>query len=396
MKSRISPIWSTSLLALCAASCGDDEATERPLPANTADAVSTYAEIVYATYQDALSSARTLDAANLALVSSPSAASQTAAQDAWRSAREPYLQSEVFRFYEGPIDNAEDGPEGFLNAWPLDENHIDYVVDDANAGIVNDPAEPINAMTLMQANEAPGEKDISTGYHAIEFLLWGQDLNPNGPGQRPFTDYVTGDAGTASNQDRRGQYLATASGLVVEHLEQLTAAWAPNSAGNYRAAFEGGDPGLALNNIMSGMTILSGFETGRERLLAALEALDQEEEHSCFSDNTHVDMIEDVRGVQNVWLGRYTRVDGSVVSGAGIRDVIAAGNPALAAELTAQIQESLDLALAIQVPFDREIMAGNAAGNSRVEALAVSLRDQAELLTEAFEVYGLTRIPDPE
>jgi putative iron-regulated protein len=399
MKSRISPIWTTSLIALFAASCGDDEAdeaTERPLPANTADAVSTYSEIVYATYQDSLSRARALDAANLALVSSPSAASLTAAQDAWRSAREPYLQSEVFRFYNGPIDNSEDGPEGYLNAWPLDENHIDYVVDDADAGIVNDPGEPITAMALMQANEAPGEKDISTGYHAVEFLLWGQDMNPNGPGQRPFTDYVTGDAGTASNQDRRGQYLTTASELLVEHLEQLTAAWAPNSAGNYRATFEAGDPALALNNIMSGMTILSGFETGRERLLAALEALDQEEEHSCFSDNTHVDMIEDVRGVQNVWLGSYTRVDGSVVSGAGIRDIIAAGDSALAAELTAQIQESLDLALAIQVPFDREIMAGNTAGNARVEALAVSLADQAELLTRAFQVYGLTRLPDPE
>jgi putative iron-regulated protein len=398
MKSRISPVWSTPLFALLTVACGGDDETaaQRNLPASAAAAVATYAEIVYATYQDTLSGAEELRQANAALVAAPSAANQTAAQQAWRAAREPYLQSEVFRFYDGPIDNAEDGVEGFINAWPLDEQHIDYVQEEPEAGIVNDPSVVIDADTLMQRNESPTETDISTGYHAIEFLLWGQDVSPTGPGQRPFTDYVSGPQGTAAHQDRRGQYLGTASDLLVEQLQQVTAAWEPDVASNYRAAFEAREPAAALNDIMSGMTILSGFETGGERVQAALDSGDQEEEHSCFSDNTHRDMVQDVRGIQNVWLGRYTRPDTSVVSGTSLQSVIAAGDPALAAEVTTKIQESLDLAEAIQPPFDREISFENREGRERVVALSVSLFEQARLLSRAFDVYGLTRIPDPE
>jgi putative iron-regulated protein len=333
---------STSLAALLTAACGGDDTSDAaPLPASAPNAVSTYSQIVYASYQDSLTAAQALDSALSAFIDTPSAATHQAAQTAWLASREPYLQTEVYRFYEGPID-AEDGPEGLLNAWPLDENHIDYVVDDDDAGIVNNPQMTIDAATLEEQNEAPpGDKNISTGYHAIEFLLWGQDLNLDGPGQRPFTDYVTGGSGTAANQGRRGQYLRTASALLVEHLQGLVDAWAPNDANNYRAEFEAETPAVALGRILSGMTILSAFETGGERLQAALDAADQEEEHSCFSDNTHRDMVQDVRGVQNVWLGAYRRLDNTTLSGPSLRDVVAATDADLARDVTAKIAGSL-------------------------------------------------------
>jgi putative iron-regulated protein len=393
---------STSLAALLSAACGGDDTSDTaPLPASATNAVSTYSQIVYASYQDSLTAAEELDDALSAFIATPSAATHQAAQAAWLASREPYLQTEVYRFYQGPID-AEDGPEGLINAWPLDENHIDYVVDDQNpeviraTGIVNNPQMTIDAATLEAQNEAPpGDKNISTGYHAIEFLLWGQDTNPNGPGQRPFTDYVTGGSGTAANQDRRGQYLSTASELLVEHLQGLVEAWAPNDADNYRAEFEAEAPAVALGRILSGMTILSAFETGGERLQAALDAKNQEEEHSCFSDNTHRDMIQDVRGVQNVWLGAYKRLDNSTLSGPSLRDMVAATDADLAREVTEKIADSLRLAEALVVPFEREIAPDNGPGHARVEALIDSLRDQGDLLDRTFELYGLTRIQDP-
>jgi putative iron-regulated protein len=391
---RINSVLTSSALALLAVACGGDDEGAPTLPANAPVVVSTYADIVHASYQDSLSAAQDMDAALTALVSSPSAATHSAAQDAWRASREPYLQTEVYRFYDGPIDNADDGPEGLLNAWPLDEQHIDYVQGDDDAGIVNDPAMTIDAATLTGMNENGGEKNISTGYHAIEFLLWGQDFNAAGPGARPFTDYVTGAEGTAQNQARRAQYLTTASDLLIGHLEQLVDAWAPD-AQNYRAELEAEEPEVALSRIMSGMIILSGFETGGERLQAALDARMQEEEHSCFSDNTHVDMIEDVRGVQNVWLGRYRKLDGSTESGPSIRDLIAAADQPLADEITEQVEHSLEHAEELQEPFDQEILASNPAGNARVEELIEALSDLSDSLERAFEVYGLTRIPDP-
>jgi len=400
MKSKTLQLCSTSLLAICAVACGSDDEGTPSLPSGAADAVENYADIVHASYEDSLETAQALDAAIDSFVAAPSEAGLASARTAWLASREPYLQTEVYRFYDGPIDNPDtDGPEGLLNAWPLDENYIDYVVggeaDDVE-GMVNNPQMTIDKDAILGANEGIDEKSISTGYHAIEFLLWGQDVDDDGPGNRPFSDYVTGAMGTAANQDRRGQYLATVSDLLVENLQTLVDAWDPDGDDNYRVEFLALEPAEALGKLMSGMIILSGFETGSERLTAALEAGDQEEEHSCFSDNTHRDMVQDVRGVRNVWMGEYIRTDRREVSGMSVRDVIAAGDSAVAARVTAKIDESLSLAGDLEPPFDQEIARGNEAGNARVNALIVSLFEQREVLDEAFRVYGLTRIEDPE
>ncbi len=170
-------------------------------PVTRASAVRCYADNLYAAYGDALAGAEVLQTAIAAFVDAPSAAGLQAAKDAWLASRPAYLQTEMARFYDGPIDNAETGPEGFINAWPLDESYIDYVVGDATVGIINAPDlfPDIDADLLVELNEGESETTISSGYHAIEFLLWGQDLDDNGPGVRPFTDYVTDGGGTAAN-----------------------------------------------------------------------------------------------------------------------------------------------------------------------------------------------------
>ena len=350
-------------------------------PDNTADAVANYAAIVEASYADSVAEAQALDASLEALAADPTQANLDAARQAWLDSRVPYLQTEVYRFYDGPIDNPEDGPEGLLNAWPLDENYIDYVDGDANAGLINDDTS-LDAATLEGLNEVGGEKNIATGYHAIEFILWGQDLSDTGPGDRPYTDFVEGADGTASNQDRRKEYLTVTGDLLVDHLTMVHDAWTPTAT--YRTDFEAA-PEESFAKILTGMIILSGFETGGERLQAALDSGDREDEHSCFSDNTKVDMVEDVRGIQNVWNGAY-----GTVSGTGVKDVVAAVDSDLADQITAQIQESLDLANALENPFENEIDPTNAEGNARVQALIDSLRAQEGLLEQVFTDFGLT------
>ncbi|HZO12465.1 MAG TPA: imelysin family protein, partial [Polyangiaceae bacterium] len=158
---------------------------------------------------------------------------------------------------------------------------------------------------------------------------------------------------------------------------------------NYRAGLVAAPPEEGLRRILTGMIVLSGFETGGERLQTALDSGDQEDEHSCFSDNTHRDMVQDVRGVQNVYLGRYQRLDGSEVTGTGLREVVAAADPALADSLEARIAESLTLAEALVPPFDREIATDNAEGRARVQALVISLREQEDLLEQVFRLFAL-------
>ena len=106
-------------------------------------------------------------------------------------------------------------------------------------------------------------------------------------------------------------------------------------------------------------------------------------------------MIQDIQGVQNVYLGSYTRLDGTTISGTGIKDVIAARDSELADKLEAQIQESLDLANALNTPFDQEIAISNTEGRARVAALITSLQEQEALLQDAFRLFEL-EIPEAE
>jgi putative iron-regulated protein len=342
---RIPPLF----LLLCANACGSDSSDGFPT-ALSERALTDYKQVVHLNYQDALSAARNLQTAIEAFVAAPSAAGQDAAKQAWIAARLSYGPSEAFRFYDGPIDNPETGPEGLINDWPLDENYIDYTRDDPTAGIINDPngVPVIDGDVLARANEAQGEKAISTGYHAIEFLLWGQDdLVPGtGAGKRPYTDYLPPEqGGTAQNQARRGTYLVAAAQLLVRSLSTVDAAWTPGQD-NYAASFgvkasdAANQPDAhkeAIGNMLRSIGSLAKAELSGERMTVAYKNRDQEDEHSCFSDNTSSDLHGNGLGLQDVWLGRYGSFDG-----VGVDEVVAAVDSTLAAKTTADIATSVD------------------------------------------------------
>ena len=344
-----------------------------------------YVALVHASYADTLAAAQHLQAAVAGLVKAPSADSLNKARQAWLDAREFYGQTEAFRFYGGPIDDAK-GPEGQINAWPLDEAYVDYVSGKPKAGMVNNPKFKITKAALTKANERGGEENISAGWHAVEFLLWGQDQSETGPGNRSFEDYVVG---KGANAERRAQYLTVATGLLVDDLSAMVAAWAPGQK-NYRAQFEQGGK-ESVRKIIVGLGSLSRGELSGERMEVALNSQDQEDEHSCFSDNTHRDVATNAKGIQNVWLGEFKRRDGSLLKGPGLRDLVAAKNPALAEKTTAQIAASVQGAEAIPAPFDRAIVKGS-AGRPVIEKTVASLVAQSKLLVESASAVGIAKL----
>lgn len=347
-----------------------------------------HAALVHAGYEDSLKGALALRQAIGRFVAEPSQAGLDAARKAWLDAREAYGQTEAFRFYGGPIDD-ENGPEGRINAWPMDESFVDGVKDRRDAGLINDRKQPITKKNLASHNERGGEENIATGWHAIEFLLWGQDFNDDGPGQRSYEAFVDGQA---PNADRRRQYLTVVTDLLIDDLRSLVKAWAPGVKNNYRARFERGG-NESLRKIFVGIGTLSRGELAGERLEVALASQDQEDEHSCFSDNTHRDVVTNAQGIQNVWLGRYERADGSVLSGPGLRDLVAARDAALAERTTKQIAASVAASEAIQAPFDREIIGGNdAPGRARVQKTVDSLTQQSKDIVEAANAIGIARL----
>lgn len=346
-----------------------------------------YSTIVYASYSDSVASARDMQKSIDAFLAAPSQAGLEDARKAWLAAREFYLPTEVYRFYSGPIDDAQ-GPEPRINAWPIDEGYIDFVKGKAKSGFVNNPKIAITKEKLKSLNERGGEENISTGWHAIEFLLWGQDQNAKGPGDRQFTDFVDG---KAPNADRRRQFMKVVTELLIEDLESVTQQWQANG-NNFRKQFVAGDK-ASLKKALTGLGVLTRGELAGERMEVAMDTQNQEDEHSCFADNTHRDIIGDVIGMQNVWEGRYTGRDGKTLEGASLKALVALKNPSIAETISADIANTLKLSKEIQAPFDQEIIGKkDAPGRKRVQAVIDALKKQGKNLVIAAESLGIKRL----
>ncbi len=380
-----------------------------------AEVLDIYADIAEATYADSLATARALQTAVRNLVAEPSTANLQAARGAWLAARVPYQQSETFRFGNAIVDDWE----GKVNAWPLDEGLIDYVdaayggpTDDNDLAALNVIAHPsfaLSGATVDAAeitpdlladtlHEADGiEANVATGYHAIEFLLWGQDLNGHGAGagDRPATDFATGAACTGGNCDRRGQYLLAATELLIRDLEWMFAQWGDGGAGRM-AVMADEDGGLAA--MLTGMGSLAYGELAGERMRLGLMLNDPEEEHDCFSDNTHNSHYYDGMGMRNVYLGSYTRIDGSAVSGASLSDLVAAVDPELDAEMQVRLNATLQALGAIKVSaeaglaYDQMLERGNAEGEALIMGGVNALIDQARTTERVVSVLKLEGI----
>jgi putative iron-regulated protein len=393
---------------------------------SAAEVLDAYADIAAAKYQDSLIAARALESAVDALIAAPSAERLHAARAAWIAARVPYQQTEVYRFGNPIVDDWE----GRVNAWPLDEGLIDYVdgayggpTDENRLAALNVIANPaftlsgarIDATEITPAllqdtlHEADGiEANVATGYHAIEFLLWGQDLNGHGPGagDRPWSDYAQGAACTGGACDRRAAYLAAATALLVSDLEWMAAQWTEGGAA--RAALAA-DERAGLTAMLTGMGSLSYGEQAGERMRLGLMLNDPEEEHDCFSDNTHNSHYYDGLGIQNVYLGEYVRIDGSLVSGPSLSDLVAAADPALDAEMRQRLSGTMmalgriKTAAEAGFAYDRMLERGNAAGEALimggVEALIAQTRSiervVAALSLDAVAIEGSDSLDNP-
>jgi putative iron-regulated protein len=379
--------WPLLLLAAAWLSCTREQPPRGDLDAErTRSALVTYADIAQASYGDALLGAHALSAAIELLLREPSERTLRDARLAWQAAREPYVQSEVYRFYGGPIDEAE----LLLNTWPIDENYVEGTPDASDKGVIDDPARypALERALLVSLNARDGETSISTGYHVLEFLLWGRDTSDVGPGARPATDFEVRPDDTLVTRRRR--YLQLASELLVLHLEPVAAAWRASSPGNYRAHFLALPQREALGLALRGMGSLSGPELSGERLTVPYETRDQENEHSCFSDTTHEDVVHDALGLQNVCLGRYTGRSGASVRGVGLCAALAGLDAREAATLETQLGASLLAARRIPAPFDRALAGPDQApGRTAIKQTIVALEAQTRTLATFAQKLGL-------
>lgn len=377
--------------------------------------IKTYSDIALAKYEDSLTTAQALDKAVDALLVTPSVETLNAARDAWKASRVPYQQTEVYRFGNKIVDDWE----GKVNSWPLDEGLIDYVAksygteSDANAlytaNVIANKEIEINGKKVDASKLSPEflsgtlqgaggiEANVATGYHAIEFLLWGQDLHGTGPGagERPFTDYDLKNC-TGGNCDRRAEYLKSASDLLVSDLQEMVGNWKEDGAA--RKALVDGEPNTAISTIFTGMGSLSYGELAGERMKLGLLLHDPEEEHDCFSDNTYNSHLYDAIGIRAAYHASYTRLDGTVVSGPSVADMVKAADPAIDKELSDKLDVSVAKMEAIKAralageAYDQQIAEGNVEGNATVQAAIDALIDQTKSIERAVGSLKLSTI----
>ncbi len=389
--------------------------------------LSHYATVAHAMYEDSLIAARGLQKAVRRLVENPGEKNLAAARAAWKAARVPYQQTEVYRFGNAIVDDWE----GKVNAWPLDEGLIDYVAasygaeSEENPGfranVIANPSfafagKAVDARRITKSlladtlHEIGGvEANVATGYHAVEFLLWGQDLNGTGPGagRRPASDFDPA-ACSWGNCERRAAYLEAAAGLLIDDLAWMAAQWAPG--GKARAGLLEGEVKAGLATILTGMGSLSYGELAGERMKLGLLLHDPEEEHDCFSDNTHYSHYYDALGIRNVYLGEYRRIDGTTVNGPGLTTLVEAASPGVDRSLRDRLDATM-AAMDVLVKtaeggeaYDQMIGEGNEAGNAKVQAAIDALTAQtreiekavAALRLAAIEFEGSDSLDNPE
>lgn len=408
-------------LSVCAASFLSVQAQAASPSAE--QVVQHYSDLAYATYEDSLTTAQQLQKSINRFLEAPSAEGLESAKVAWKAARVPYQQSEVFRFGNPVVDDWE----GQLNAWPLDEGLIDYVDQGtyqaelgnvgASANLIANTSLQIGANTLdikqltpellASLNELGGsEANVATGYHAIEFLLWGQDLNGTaaGAGKRPYTDFVVGKACTGGTCERRREYLRATTQLLIDDLRYMVGQWDKKVSDNYRAELLAMPAKRGLTRMLFGMGSLSLGELAGERLKVALEANSPEDEHDCFSDNTHYSHFYNGLGIRNIYTGEYLRSDGSRLNGPGIMALLVEKEDELAKNVLnsmdksqASLQKLVDSAERKESPeaFDQLIAEGNTRGEKMINQSINDLVAQTQQIELAAKSLGIDNLnPD--
>lgn len=357
-------------------------AQKNPAPPDatqSSQVVASYISHVQQLYKQCLQEVKNLKVSVKDFLKTPNEKTHSATKEAWKKAKLTYAKTEAFRFYGGPIDDSEGGPEPLINSWPIDESYIDYVEGAPQSGIIQNPKlfPNLDLKFAVSMNEKNGEKNISTGFHAIEFLLWGQDLSTQGPGQRPFTDYIT------STQNphavRRGQYLTVLVNLLEDQFVTLNKQWEPSK---YPKKLIGSEPAESLRRILTGLSTLSLDEMAGERMTVALDGNDQENEQNCFSDLSIEDLIANQEGILEVYLADRGNMS--------LHQALETSQPKLATQLKAHLEKTFLQLKEVSKPFD-VIIASSSKDSERKKLLKIvgRLEEQGRLFAKAASTWGI-------
>jgi putative iron-regulated protein len=94
-------------------------------------------------------------------------------------------------------------------------------------------------------------------------------------------------------------------------------------------------------------------------MTVALANQDQEDEQSCFSDNTHIDIIMNFMGIKNVYLGTYTSTGGQIITGYSLSELVKSKDQVKDQAVLNALLSTESKVNAILPPFDQLIAMGD-------------------------------------
>lgn len=269
----------------------------------------------------------------------PNPATQSEVQQAWRSAYDLFLASFIYSYI--PIkDPVEWHKQRMayqdlliqLDSWPIEGGYIDYVEGYPFSGIVNDLTLSINEQSIRVQHGFTDSSNASLGYHALEFMLWGessanqtmrsaQDFVPqentapvplsdaeqalNNPhaddfseerivDELPATELASDESITppiivSQNHNRRRQYIQLISDLLLKDIHSLQRRWEPSSGYYAQVLQQSSDAEVLRAAFIAAQDLLS-----KEMLTKRFRLTSSE-----FSHSSHDDLLALLSGLES-------------------------------------------------------------------------------------------------
>ena len=333
-----------------------------------------YTLLGYAMYSDAFSAVAELWKEIKVFDEAPSEPTFLQARHAWQTSRLAYDRTEVFRFPRSPIE--EENLEELINAWDVQAGVVE-------ADIIGDPdAFPeISRQVLVQLSRSPEAPGVVTGWHVVEFLLWGPVGTERDARLTKFTD-----DGLA---DRRRAFLRAAMDLLVFHIGRVRGDWEEENYDNFAGAFLMERQDVVLGAVFTGISTLTREVMAGERLRAPLADNDPAQLLSRYSDTTTDDLLANLEGLKSIYGGTYVTSHGRPVTGDGFKVLVASVDAALAEALDAALENATAKVEAIPRPLGIVLAEGDPAERATVIAAAEALEAVSDLTERAKVVLGV-------
>jgi len=323
MKNRIFTLALLAMSAFAYVSCSSNDSEEADPNAALYNGVLTNVSnnVIVETYKKMNDNALLLEAAIDNLEASRTADNLAAVKLAWQATRAPWESSESFLY--GPVET-EEIVDPAIDSWPVDVVAIDNIIASPGA---------ITAASLATNNDA-------RGFHTIEYFIWGINSNKT-------VGQIT---------DREFEFLQAAAEDLQNNTQKLYDAWrvgGDNYAGNFSGAGTSGSvypsQKAALTEITEGLFGIAD-EVANGKIETPLNgnggSAMPEAEESRFSNNSKLDFANNIRSIQNMYMGDYNGTDGM-----GMTNIVSLTNATLDNTIKTKIQDAIDAINAIPNTF---------------------------------------------